>query len=313
MCADLASMILHERDKIMGTLVPVSLDSLTDLTSCDTDDESLDMQEEDHDDDDMCDSILIENTLFALQPLYQFVRRIHVHAYVGVYHAVDRRDRTDVCVKITIRHGKTKSVQSVPIEVRVLENIRRAGGHPTLQQLLAYFTYTSTCILVTRLEPECSFSGCLFTDNTAIEALSKQLLSVTQWLHDHGIIHRDLKPSNLLFDNHTNRLVLCDFDLSTFVTEQGHHAVLGTDGLIAPEVLAHETSLAPGYSTSCDLYSAGITIGSLLFKVSEHDLHPLKTGAWCTRPCRLGQVVRGLTEPVVGNRMTLRRALEILS
>lgn len=39
-------------------------------------------------------------------------------------------------------------------------------------------------------------------------------------MHHYGIIHRDIKPANLLKSSLSNRYVLADFGLSTYVPEK---------------------------------------------------------------------------------------------
>jgi serine/threonine protein kinase len=86
-----------------------------------------------------------------------------------------------------------------------------------------------------------------------------QVLSAVAYLHSRGIVHRDLKPENLLFKDKSPQspLKLCDFGLSSFVTE--HDATLtqwcGTPDFTAPEVINRQR-----YNQQVDMWSAGVLL-----------------------------------------------------
>ena len=73
---------------------------------------------------------------------------------------------------------------------------------------------------------------------------------------------------------------MADFGLATWDTTKGHKHNLGTEGFFAPEVLRHgrDASTPPQpYGTKCDMWSAGMVFGGLLFAIEEHcteEFHP---------------------------------------
>ena len=86
------------------------------------------------------------------------------------------------------------------------------------------------------------------------------------------------------------KLVLCDFDLSTFTgPDKSHTAVLGTDGFLAPEVLINDTDMYSKrrepvpYTKAVDIFSAGVVFGSLLYGVRETDMNVKVVQAWRRR------------------------------
>ena len=243
--------------------------------------------DDEYDDDEYCDELL-EETLFALQDNYYFVRRIVCHGYVSLYKAIDRRTKENVCMKLVVRNGPSlDNIERLPIEARVLACIKSGPsdhiGKQYIQHPLAYFSSPSTYVIVSTLYQESSFRRTLFNKPDDIKICMKQLLHAIEYIHSIDIISRDIKNSNLLWDVDNKKAVLCDFDLSTFVTKQGHNAVLGTDGFIAPEVLLHEKTekkVKSRYSKEIDIYSAGVVFGSLLYAISENDITVEIVSSW---------------------------------
>ncbi len=90
----------------------------------------------------------------------------------------------------------------------------------------------------------------------------RQLVEGLQACHNACIVHRDIKPQNLLLDKHFN-LKLTDFGLAKLI-ESDTDAIMdtyhvGTRGYQAPEILAREP-----YTSSCDIFSAGVVLFILL-------------------------------------------------
>jgi hypothetical protein len=255
----------------------------------DDDDDYIDDDDEDEgDDDDEDDEVdeLLEETMFALQNKYYFLRRIVCHGFVSLYKAIDRTTKERVCVKLVVRHGVSTQVERLPIEARVLACIAAGpddhAGKEFLQKPVAYYSSPSTYVIVSKLYKEASFRRSLFDNTDDIKILMKQMLLAIDYLETIGIISRDVKNSNLLWDKHEKKVILCDFDLSSFITEKGHCVTLGTDGFIAAEVLLHDDDKKnkSRYSKEIDIYSAGVVFGSLLHGVRENELTADVVEAW---------------------------------
>ena len=83
-----------------------------------------------------------------------------------------------------------------------------------------------------------------------------------------NICHRDLKPQNLLLrtsiesgqqiNERTAHVVICDFGVSTIVSNQRLRKLIGTVSYMAPEVFHRN------YDISCDVWSAGVILFQLL-------------------------------------------------
>ena len=103
-----------------------------------------------------------------------------------------------------------------------------------------------------------------FTEEEA-RRLSLNMLQGIDAMHSEGIAHRDIKPQNLLISSKrggiTSGIKLSDFGFSRREhTPRSLVGTVGTPSYVAPEVLNEDTP----YDKSCDLWSAGVTIYSIL-------------------------------------------------
>ncbi|KAG5480017.1 hypothetical protein LSCM1_06438 [Leishmania martiniquensis] len=84
------------------------------------------------------------------------------------------------------------------------------------------------------------------------------IASALSYLHRHGIIHRDIKPANVLFANGMAKLG--DFGSAVKMTESRQlRNMKGTVSYMAPEMVLGET-----YTESCDMWSFGCLIASIM-------------------------------------------------
>lgn len=92
-------------------------------------------------------------------------------------------------------------------------------------------------------------------------------------IHDLNILHCDIKPENLIYDPSTQTIHVIDFGVSivlkSFETHRVTHALRGTEGFIAPEILRYSH-----YSKASDIYSLGKTF--LDMGLNEQDLNRFK-------------------------------------
>ena len=266
----------------------------------------------------------IEDAIFKLSEHFHFQARIHMNDSVGVYAAKRKSDERLVCIKIV--NKKYHFEKHAPIELRVLTHLNTTYPDSTMfPTLLHYFDGDETYALVMNLVHEDSFSRCVFGKMAVIESLFLQLLVAVSRLHACGIICRDVKASNLLWTQETSNLVLCDFDLSTFITSAGHTAVVGTDGYMAPEITAFERypplsdTVPVPYHKAVDAYACGAVLGSLLHVTSECDIEQDSVFRWravlraaSTPPTTLEVLFLGLTDPCPQQRFTVEDALSRL-
>jgi len=94
----------------------------------------------------------------------------------------------------------------------------------------------------------------------------KQLITALEFIHNKGYAHRDIKAENLLLDSDFN-LKLADFGFSAPLIGKDGSGLLktykGTEGYMAPEILAHQS-----YSgEKVDLFAVGVL---LFIMVAQH-------------------------------------------
>lgn len=274
------------------------IDKYTDSdTDTDTDTETDTDTDTDDEDDHEYYSEAIQTAMIAIQPHFALQRRIYGHRKLSVFSAVGTTDKKNVCVKVNVTN-----YEDPPMEARILQHIdteftARSWPKTHVQKLVACFHNRDTFVTVSQLERDVSFSKHI-TSSSIIVTVMYDLIKTLHQLHAIGIIHRDIKNSNLLFDEKTNKFVIIDFDLSTFITPSGHHEDLGTHGFMAPEIIKCQTQyldldldidldLNPDfdpdpqtYNQLVDIWSAGVVLGGLLFRVSEIDITPEVVDTW---------------------------------
>jgi serine/threonine-protein kinase len=105
-------------------------------------------------------------------------------------------------------------------------------------------------------------------DEKTVTQWGSEVADVLEYLHSRPkpIIYRDLKPANLMIDGNTGRVMLIDFGIARWVTQQekGVTAV-GTMGYAPPELFSGRVQPAS------DVYSLGATMFHLLTGADPQD------------------------------------------
>ncbi|PPK92621.1 protein kinase-like protein [Kineococcus xinjiangensis] len=102
--------------------------------------------------------------------------------------------------------------------------------------------------------------------------LALDLLDGLAAMHARGLVHRDVKPSNLLVRG--GRGALCDLGIAMPVDEVTREHRAGTDGYLAPELLADgDPGQVPDPRT--DVYAAAVTISRVLGDDAPHAIDHL--------------------------------------
>jgi len=99
-------------------------------------------------------------------------------------------------------------------------------------------------------------------DEKTVADWGMQVADVLEYLHSRpkAIIYRDLKPANLMIDGNNGRVMLIDFGIARWVTQQQEKGVtaVGTMGYAPPELFSGRVEPAS------DVYSLGATMFHLL-------------------------------------------------
>ncbi len=105
-------------------------------------------------------------------------------------------------------------------------------------------------------------------DEKTVTDWGMQVADVLEYLHSRPkpIIYRDLKPANLMIDGNTGRIMLIDFGIARWVTQQekGVTAV-GTMGYAPPELFGGRVE------PRSDVYSLGATLFHLITGADPQD------------------------------------------
>jgi tRNA A-37 threonylcarbamoyl transferase component Bud32 len=207
----------------------------------------------------------------VLNGRYEIVRRIGGGGMGAVYLAKDRNlgDAPRAVKEMMESHldpsQHEKAIGDFKRESLLLTSLE----HPSIPTIYDYFyddnrgrfylvmKYISGGDLASRMRA--AIGGRL--DEKTVADWGMQVADVLDYLHSRPkpIIYRDLKPANLMIDGNSGRVMLIDFGIARWVTQQekGVTAV-GTMGYAPPELFSGRVQPAS------DVYSLGATMFHLL-------------------------------------------------
>ena len=207
----------------------------------------------------------------VLNGRYEIVRRIGGGGMGAVYLAKDRNlgDAPRAVKEMIESHldpsQHEKAIGDFKRESLLLTSLE----HPSIPTIYDYFydelrnrfylvmKYISGGDLASRMRA--AIGGRL--DEKTVTDWGMQVADVLDYLHSRPkpIIYRDLKPANLMIDGNTGRVMLIDFGIARWVSQQekGVTAV-GTMGYAPPELFSGRVQPAS------DVYSLGATMFHLL-------------------------------------------------
>ncbi|HET7285869.1 MAG TPA: protein kinase, partial [Pyrinomonadaceae bacterium] len=212
---------------------------------------------------------LAQNTV--LNGRYEIVRRIGGGGMGAVYLAKDRNlgDAPRAVKEMVESHLDSSQHEKAIGDFKRESLLLTSLEHPSIPTIYDYFyddtlcrfylvmKYISGGDLASRLRA--AVGGRL--DEKTVTDWGMQVADVLDYLHSRPkpIIYRDLKPANLMIDGNTGRVMLIDFGIARWVTQQekGVTAV-GTMGYAPPELFSGRVQPAS------DVYSLGATMFHLL-------------------------------------------------
>ncbi len=285
-------------------------DSILEDESDEDEDYEMSEEEGDEDEDDEEEEPDFDPFVFELSDNFKFASLItKSNSQTAIYKATCRTTQVTVCIKITLN-----KLNQIPIEVKILEYIKRLGGHKNIQALLGVCHFPDAAWVVITKFYESIKEEDIFGHKDIIHNYTKQLLEGLQFLHSNSIIHRDIKPSNLLWDG--TILIIIDFDLACWNHKQGHTQCVGTDGYVAPEVLCFHRDVAErvNYFQQIDLYSVGCVFAGLNHSVSEDSMEERYFYVWRKKYIKSketdDQLFLGLIHHNTAKRLTAQMALQ---
>uniref|UniRef100_A0A8C6LS50 non-specific serine/threonine protein kinase n=1 Tax=Nothobranchius furzeri TaxID=105023 RepID=A0A8C6LS50_NOTFU len=167
------------------------------------------------------------------------------------------------------RHKQTGHEYAVKIAntQREIAALRQCEGHPNIVKLYdvytdQYHTYLVMELLLGGELLERIKKKKLF-DEAEASHLLQSLVSAASYMHEAGVVHRDLKPENVLFtdDGEDSVLKVIDFGFARLCPA-------GSAPLQTPcftlQYAAPELFESAGYDKSCDLWSLGVILYTML-------------------------------------------------
>ena len=214
----------------------------------------------------------------VLNSRYEIVRRIGGGGMGAVYLAKDRNlgDAPRAVKEMVESHLDPSQHEKAIGDFKRESLLLTALEHPSIPTIYDYFyddvrgrfylvmKYISGGDLASRMRA--AVGGRL--DEKTVTEWGYQVADVLDYLHSRPkpIIYRDLKPANLMIDGNSGRIMLIDFGIARWVTQQekGVTAV-GTMGYAPPELFSGRVQPAS------DLYSLGATMFHLLTGADPQD------------------------------------------
>jgi len=175
-----------------------------------------------------------------------------------VYRA--HHDALDVDVAVKVIETSTLDAEGIDRALREARLMARLD-HPNLLRIFHAGQTGGAVYLVVELMDGGSCKGMRNLPPDRAVAITKQLLSGLQALHDARILHRDVKPANCLHRSHDSRVKLADLGIAAdWMTVAANDDWAGTIPFMAPELFEQP----PRYSPGTDLYALGVTFACLL-------------------------------------------------
>ena len=180
--------------------------------------------------------------------------------YRARHHALD----IDVAVKMIISSmPDPKGLEQTLAEARLMARL----DHPNLLRIFHAGHYSNAAYIVLELMDGGSCQGMHSISIEQAIAITKQLLSGLQALHEANILHRDVKPANCLYRLHDTRVKLADLGIATDLTQALENpSWCGTVPFMAPELF----SQSPKYSIASDIYALGVTLSCLFLPADPY-------------------------------------------
>ena len=214
------------------------------------------------------DSFPFERNLYLLSRHYRIHTRLYSCPDAITYRAYSPQHCTAVVLKLSEGYS---SRRPHPKEVRVLTS---AQGHANIMRLRGWWGLRDTACycFVTDWVDNCGVDRLWHVERDRREYMHGLLRGLAH-LHSRNILYRDVKPSNVLWNAEARHVTIIDFDVATYYNATaGHHSIVGTSGYMAPEMLAIERDGHGTYGQQVDVYSAGVVLGQLVYRIYEDEV-----------------------------------------
>ncbi|XP_066953718.1 ribosomal protein S6 kinase alpha-2 isoform X2 [Macrobrachium rosenbergii] len=191
---------------------------------------------------------------------YDLCEEIGKGSYSICRRCIHRATRIEYAVKII-----GKKARDCQEEIEILY---RYGHHSNIISLRDVYEDDSHVYLVMELMKGGELLDKIlrqkFFSEREASAVLLTLTQAVQYLHQNGVVHRDLKPSNIMYADITGSpesLRICDFGFAKQLRAENGLLMTPcyTANFVAPEVLKKQ-----GYDASCDVWSLGVLLYTML-------------------------------------------------
>lgn len=191
---------------------------------------------------------------------YDLCEEVGRGSYSICRRCVHRCTRIEYAVKILSKKSRDSQEE--------IEILYRYGHHPNIISLRDVYEDDSHVYLVMELMKGGELLDKIlrqkFFSEREASAVLLTLTQAVQYLHQNGVVHRDLKPSNIMYadiSGNPESLRICDFGFAKQLRAENGLLMTPcyTANFVAPEVLKKQ-----GYDASCDVWSLGVLLYTML-------------------------------------------------
>ncbi|XP_005094788.1 ribosomal protein S6 kinase 2 beta [Aplysia californica] len=191
---------------------------------------------------------------------YELKEDIGIGSYSVCKRCVHKASGISYAVKIM---DKDKRDPSEEVEI-----LLRFGHHANVITLRDVYDSGNKVYLITELMRGGELLDKILRQKFFSEREASAVLQIVaktvEYLHQNGVVHRDLKPSNILYADDSgspDSLRICDFGFAKQLRAENGLLMTPcyTANFVAPEVLKRQ-----GYDASCDVWSLGVLLYTML-------------------------------------------------